>query len=249
MFKQAVMPQFRDADEDGLIGLRGAMRYFQDIHTWYLYSVEKGNDALPEKYGAGWVYTRFHVSLRHKIDYSGPLELGAWMEPYRQPVLVNMNMTIEQSGRLMACGKIESCVFSLTKQRPLRLSAIDFPEDFTEEIDCEIPGFFGLEKSAEGMEERYSRTIRVTDLDKMGHMTNLRYIEMFQDAYDSKYWKALNPTEMEIVFLSQCREAETLSVRSRETDDGVYLAAVHADGSLASVAAFMKHQVSDKQEG
>lgn len=239
-FRQTVMPQYRDADEDGLIGLRGAARYFQDIHTWYFHSVEKGNDVLPEKYGAGWVYTRYHISLRKKMDYSGPLLLTAWMEPYRQPVLVSMNMTVEQGGEIAACGKIESCVFSLTRRRPLRLSAIDFPENFAEEIDNDIPGFMGLDKSAENMEQRYLRTVRVSDLDKMGHMTNLRYIEMFQDAYDSGFWKQLGPTGMEVVFLSQCMEGETLSVRSRADGDTVHLAAVHADGTLASVAAFMK---------
>lgn len=214
------------------------MRYFQDIHTWYFHSINKGNDVLPEAYGAGWIYTRFHVKLMQKMDYSGPVKLTSWMEPYRQPVLVNMNMTIEQGGKMMACGKIESCVFSLTRQRPLRLSAIEFPEDFAEETDNDIPGFIGLEKTAEGMEERYQRTVRVSDLDKMGHMTNLRYIEMFQDAHGSQFWKTLNPSEMEISFLSQCREGETLSVRSKADGNTVHLAAVHADGTLASVAAF-----------
>ena len=132
----------------------------------------------------------------------------------------------------------KSCVFSLTRQRPLRLSAIEFPEDFAEETDNDIPGFIGLEKTAEGMEERYQRTVRVSDLDKMGHMTNLRYIEMFQDAHGSQFWKTLNPSEMEISFLSQCREGETLSVRSKADGNTVHLAAVHADGTLASVAAF-----------
>lgn len=237
-FTQTLMPQYRDADADGLIGIRGSMRYFQDIHTWYFYSINKGNDVLPEAYGAGWIYTRFHVKLMQKMDYSGPVKLTSWMEPYRQPVLVNMNMTIEQGGKMMACGKIESCVFSLTRQRPLRLSAIEFPEDFAEDTDNDIPGFIGLEKTAEGMEERYQRTVRVSDLDKMGHMTNLRYIEMFQDAHGSQFWKTLNPTEMEISFLSQCREGETLSVRSKADGNTVHLAAVHADGTLASVAAF-----------
>ena len=57
-FAQTVMPQFRDADEDGLIGIRGCMRCFQDIHTWYMHSMNKGNDVLPEQYGAAWIYSR-----------------------------------------------------------------------------------------------------------------------------------------------------------------------------------------------
>ena len=47
-FHQTIYPQFRDADPDGLVGLRGAMRYFQDIHTWFFHAIDKGNDVLPQ---------------------------------------------------------------------------------------------------------------------------------------------------------------------------------------------------------
>jgi acyl-ACP thioesterase len=91
-FEQTVIPQYRDAEADGLIGLKGAMHYFQDIHTWFMHSFHKGNDEIPEKYGSAWVYTRYLVTLSQKIDYTDQISLQAWMEPYRQPVLVNVNM-------------------------------------------------------------------------------------------------------------------------------------------------------------
>ena len=43
-FVQKDLPQYHYADDDALIGLRGAMYYFQNIHTWHLHSVDKGND-------------------------------------------------------------------------------------------------------------------------------------------------------------------------------------------------------------
>ncbi len=239
-FVQTFQPQYRDADPDGLIGLKGAMHYFQDIHTWFMHSIHKGNDELPEKYGSAWVYTRYLVSLTHKIDYTDTITLDAWMEPYRQPVLVNVNMLLHQHGRIAAMGKIENCVFSLERQRPQRLSAIEFPEGVPEDISNSIPEFIRLEKTAEGMAERYHRTVRCSDLDKSNHMTNLRYIDMFQDAYDKAFWNQFDAKQMEICFLSQCREGETLSVRSREDGCAVYLAAVHADGSIAAVCLFSK---------
>ena len=183
-FVQTFQPQYRDADPDGLIGLKGAMHYFQDIHTWFMHSIHKGNDELPEKYGSAWVYTRYLVSLTQKIDYTDSITLDAWMEPYRQPVLVNVNMILRQHGHVAAMGKIENCIFSLERQRPQRLSAIEFPEGIPEEIPNSIPEFIRLEKTAEGMTEKYTRTVRCSDLDKSNHMTNLRYIDMFQDAYD-----------------------------------------------------------------
>jgi len=239
-FEQMLLPQYRDADPDGLIGLKGCMHYFQDIHTYYMHSIHKGNDELPEQYGAAWVYTRYHVSLKHKLDYTDSAQLSTWMEPYRQPVLVNLNFILRQHGRIAATGKLENCVFSLVRQRPLRLSAIDFPEGFPENVPHDIPDFAGLEKSTAGMTERYRRAVRVSDLDKSRHMNNLRYIDMFQDAYEAAFWQAFDPKEMEIAFLSQCREGEEIAVWSKREEEAVFLAAVHADGKLASVAMFAK---------
>ena len=241
-FIQKDMPQYHYADDDGLIGLRGIIHYFQNIHTWHLHSISKGNDVLPQQYGAGWVYTRYHVLMKQKIDYTDELTLRAWMEPYRQPVLVNENVEIRQHGKLVTCGKLEACVFSLIRQRPLRLSAIEFPEDFTEVVPNEIPDFLGTEKTADGTEHRYTRTVRTSDLDVNRHMNNLRYIEMFQDAYDSSFWRDFSPDEMELLFISQCREGEEISVCSRPDGNGVlHMAALHQDGRLASVAEFIQH--------
>ena len=239
-FTQITMPQYRDADEDGLIGLRGVTRYCQDIHTWYMHSVNKGNDVLPEQYGAGWIYTRYRVQVCHKMDYTDQLSLRTWMEPYRQPVLVNINVEITQHDRIAATGKLETCLFSLTRQRPLRLSAVEFPENFAEDLPNTIPDFSRLEKTADGMESRYIRTVRTSDLDKNRHMNNLRYVEMFQDAHDSAFWDAFQAKELEICFLSQSREGEALSVRSIVGDKSVRLAALHEDGTLASVAEFRR---------
>ena len=90
------------------------------------------------------------------------------------------------------------------------------------------------------MTERYRRTVRMSDLDKSNHMTNLRYIDMFQDAYDAAFWKTFDPKEMEISFLSQCREGEVLTILSKQNENGIALAAIHSDGKIASVAMFRK---------
>ena len=187
LFKQQINPQFRDADYDGLIGLCGCMRYFQDGHTYFMHSIGKGNDVIPEQYGAAWIYTQCHVKIYKKIGYEDPLCLQQWIQPYHRPLLLNLDTTIEQNGKLVACGRIETCVFDLNRQLPRRLSSIDFPDGISEEVENTIPAFLGLEKNAEGMEERYQKTVRVSDLDKSRHMNNLRYVEMFQDAYDSAF--------------------------------------------------------------
>ena len=102
-------------------------------------------------------------------------------------------MLLTQHGAIAAMGKVESCIFSLERQRPQRLSAVEFPEGVPEEIPNRVPDFIPLEKTAEGMTEAYIRTVRYSDLDKNNHMTNLRYIDMFQDACDQAFWAQFSP--------------------------------------------------------
>lgn len=238
LFHQTVYPQFRDADHDGLIGLRGCMRYFQDGHTYFMHAIQKGNDVIPEQYGAAWIYTQYHVKIKRKTGYDGPFLLKQWIQPYRRPLLLTLDSTLEQNGEIVAYGKIETCVFDLNRQLPRRLGSIDFPDGIAEEIENDIPDFLGLEKSADEMVECYQKTVRVSDLDKSRHMNNLRYIEMFQDSYDGDFWSKKEPHQMELRFLSQCKEGETLSVRSRVDDIGIHFVALHQDGTIASVAFF-----------
>ena len=72
-YEQILYPQYRDADPDGLIGLKGAMHYFQDGHTWFMHAYSKGNDVLPEQYGAAWVYT--HRTIQ---NYGNRKVLNPW---------------------------------------------------------------------------------------------------------------------------------------------------------------------------
>jgi acyl-CoA thioesterase FadM len=176
------------------------------------------------------------------MDYSGPMTLSTWIEPGRQQARVTLNVTIRQGGDLTAEGRLESCIYSLTQRRPLRLSAVEFPENLAEDLPHEIPAFRKLGKDTDRMELRYQKTVRVSDLDKSRHMTNLRYIEMFQDAYDSAFWNRFQPRKMEIFFLSQCMEGEILNVKSRQEENALYLAAQHEDGTVAAVAVFTGDQ-------
>ena len=237
-FHYKVKPEYRDADPDGLVGLRGYAHYCQDAHTNFMLSINKGNDVLPKQYGAGWVYTRYRVRLFEKAGFSAPVAIQAWMVPYHQPVLADIDLLLTIEGRPAAEARMECCVFSLARRRPIRFSAIELPETLPEDIQNTIPDYFTVDKTAEGMTERYQRTVRYSDLDVMGHMNNQRYIEMFADAYPRDFWERLGPRDMQINFLSQSMEGETLSVRTREENGTVTMAAAHEDGRLAAMAVF-----------
>ena len=71
----------------------------------------------------------------------------------------------------------------------------------------------------------------------MGHCS-WAYVNDRERHYDKAFWNQFDAKQMELCFLSQSREGESLSVRSRQNGHELYFAAVHADGILAAVAMF-----------
>ena len=55
---KSFLQHFRDADADGLIGAKGYFGFMTDLASEQLHFEGKGNDTLPEKDGAAWIYTK-----------------------------------------------------------------------------------------------------------------------------------------------------------------------------------------------
>ena len=96
-----------------------------------------------------------------------------------------------------------------------------------ENKESEIRGFQKLPADPEGMEYVYTHQVRYTDLDKTGHMTNLKYVDLFLNAFDSKFLEVFRIEEFELHFLDQCFEGETIHVYKKQSDGKILLTAMH----------------------
>lgn len=73
-------------------------------------------------------------------------------------------------------------------------------------------------------------------MDKTGHMTNLKYVDLFLNAFNSKFFEEFQIGEFEIHFLSQCFEGEVLHVYKKRAGEKISLIAVHDDKSPCAAA-------------
>lgn len=227
IFEKDYLPQFRDADRDGYVGLRGYMNYFQDMATHYMHNIQKGNDTLPEEYGIVWMYTKYQMHINRKVGFTGELHMETWIPEEKSSAVIRQNLLISQNGEACARGCLESCLYHLSKKRPVRLKEIDFPSGMAENKESEIRGFQKLPADPEGMEYVYTHQVRYTDLDKTGHMTNLKYVDLFLNAFDSKFLEVFRIEEFELHFLDQCFEGETIHVYKKQSDGKILLTAMH----------------------
>ena len=87
-------PQFREADADGLVGLRGYMNYFQDTATRYMHDLHLGNDTMPEERGICWVYSKYKLHICRKVGFTGPIQMKCWVEDQKPTVRLYQDLVI-----------------------------------------------------------------------------------------------------------------------------------------------------------
>ena len=86
------------------------------------------------------------------------------------------------------------------------------------------------------MEAVYTHQVRYTDLDKTGHMTNLKYVDLFLNAFDSQFFEGFQIKEFELHFLDQCFEGDAIHVHKKAFDGRILLTAVHDNQVPCAVA-------------
>lgn len=237
IFEKDYLPQFRDADKDGLVGLRGYMNYFQDMATHYMHNIRKGNDTLPEEYGIVWMYTKYKMRIIRKADFTEKLNMKTWIPKERLSAVVHQNLLIFRNGEACAKGCLESCLYHISKKRLVGLKEIDFPKDIVESKEFDFQRFQKLSADLDGMEYMYTNQVRYTDLDKTGHMTNLKYVDLFLNAFESKFFEEFQIEEFELHFLDQCFEGEAIHVYKKICGGGISLVAVHDNKTPCAVAS------------
>ncbi|MCD8105235.1 MAG: thioesterase [Lachnospiraceae bacterium] len=234
IFEKDYLPMFRESEANGLIGIKGYLYYFQDMTTHYLHNLGKGNDTLPEEYGICCMYTKYRVHLEKQADYTKPLHMETWLEKNNSHALLYQGFSITRDGTLYASGRVESCFFDMTKGRLTRPEAVDFPKNKEEERLADVEPFLKkMMRSADDMEYRYTHTVHYTDLDKMGHMTNLKYVDLLLNAFDSQFYKAHMATDLEIHYVNQCFESEAIRVYVQTGEACIWLLGLKENGSIA----------------
>lgn len=235
IYTPRVLPQFRDSDEDGLVGLRGYMNMFQDWGTYHMHNMGFGNDTLLEEYGMAWVFTKYRLRTFDKVGFEAPVDVRTWLQPRKSPMRVHQDLEIAGPSGLLACGRLEMCLLDLEDGRLRRIDDLPLPEDayHDEAVDC--GGFTRFRKPDEAAiawEQRHVHVVRYSDLDKTRHMNNLRYIPMLLDAFDSTFFASHRVLGFELHYQKQCYEGDLLQVLCREREGVWDLAAANADGDI-----------------
>ena len=237
VWKSEKVQQFREADADGYIGMRGYLNYFQDAAGGYMHEYDWDNSTVHERYGVAWIYVKYRMQVYERADYDGALSMECWIEKNRHYAAVTHGVEITRNGKLMAEGRLESCIVNIASERVARLDAIGFDRN-RHPIDRRngVEDFSRIAPESEGAEEIYRTKVRYSDLDNNRHMTNLRYIPLLQDAFTPEEYEGRFIRDLEIHYRNQCYYGEELSIRRADETDGSRILIVKEDGQTAVCA-------------
>ena len=237
------LPKLRDADKNSLVGVRGFLNFFQDVATVHMHSFNKGNDVIPDQYNICWMYTKYLLVLNREVNFDNTVDVETWIEKEKTTAVIRQAMEITQNGEFIAKGRLESCLVDMASRRLTKPAMIEFPMDVFEERHVDLRPFMKLPKTSEGMEYIFTHCVRYSDLDRNNHMTNLKYVPLLMDAFESDFYDTNTLCEMEIHYLSQCFYREEVDIFKKPEGEGYLVAVVHKDGTVATMA-FMKFRTT-----
>ena len=219
-FQRQVLPQYSQTEVDMRVGASGYLRYFQDISAKHLLSMGKGNDTVPVDYGICWIVSKYRLEIFERAQIEKPLTIETWIEPEKSKVRLHPNLRItDADGKTLALGQMELCLTHIAEKRIALLPEIEFPFESCEDPGIAHPKVRKIRIAEDQLAQAYSRTVRYSDLDNNHHMNNLRYINVALDAFSSDFYQQHPLRELEVEYLGQCHEGDTIAVFTQVTED------------------------------
>lgn len=233
VYEKSFLQHFRDADADGRIGAKGYFGFMTDLASEQLYFEGKGNDTLPEQFGAAWIYTKCRLQDCIPIGFDEGVHARCLISRLDK-ARIWQDMEVEYKGGIVCRGRLESCIYHFGEGRLKPIRFVELRPELKSDADIGLSPFARPASSAEGMEPIYEYITGYSDIDKNGHMTNQRYLPMFlnaagRDAFEHRYIK-----NMEIHFIGQTYYGETLKVCLKASGDTREFAAIKPDNSIAA---------------
>ena len=218
-------------DSTSKLGIHQTLSLFMDIATEHAELLKIGPSHYL-KQGKFWLTVRTKIRIYDRPSLADSVSLTTWPESPGK-IRCNRDYTIFSGDHLYVAGKSEWAVLDHSSNRLLPLSEV-YPEGLILRTDLALPEPFArIDFRADEGSILGTYRILSTDIDLGGHMNNVAYVRALETMYSSAEWNALNISALEVIYRAQCFENELLTIRVRQTSEGLDFAYFKEDGTDA----------------
>ena len=222
------------SDDNTLMSIPALLDAFQDISGIHAYNTGISGPDLEEK-GIFWIVSKLKVRISRRPAENEQLTLTTWIQrPDRASTERDCSLT--KGDEVLAYSR---CIWAALRRDNGRIEQMSsFYPDSTFDIPRpdEEP-FSKIAKDFSGAEEIGRYTIRSVDIDRGGHMNNVNYVRTMLGCFSCRELTEMDIKGLDMQFLHQCYEGETISIRRRVRDGRTEIGILNSEGVTAFAAA------------
>ena len=176
-----------------------------------------------------WVITKTVMRFSGRPEMMDRIEARTWIQPSDR-AKCERDFAVYRDGTEALCCRSIWAVMShetgrLVPMAELYPNYLEFDEPVPEDLE-----FSKISKNFEGCAEIGTYTVRSVDIDLGGHMNNVNYIRALLGCFSSEELSTAEVREIEVHYISQTYEGETLTFRKRDTEHGFEAGAFSSEG-------------------
>lgn len=207
------------------LGVAEAALLVQDNIT-ECFGALKCDGIIYRELGAYWVYTKARIKILKRPNWKESITTESFPTCSKGVRTLVNTIFKDSKGETVLLASHELCVLNLATHMPTKLSALPFPrEGFPETVYDE-----SFEKFAPAdYTEVYSELIRSQQIDMSHHLNNTEYVKMALNTFDCKYLEEHPVDTIEMHYLGESREGDTLRILRAEGDGGIFVKIKNGD--------------------
>ena len=162
--------------------------------------------------GNFWALSRLKVSILEYPNWKEEVLLQTWISSLKGP-FSNRHFAVlrKEDGKVLCEGSAFWVLVNSLTRRPVKIGAVSMPAIEDKVPACGLASKVKLDKKI--FESSKLHEVNFRDLDMIGHVNNVKYIEWIIDAFEGDRRKMV-PGTLSINYLSETHLHENVDIRS-----------------------------------
>lgn len=219
---------------DSLMRFRAeaAFMTFQDVASRHAMFLGIDDFSLLEKDNAMWVVSKTKVKVNKLPLWNDEISVRTWPMG-AEGVRCNRCYQIIRNDEVMINAITEWVIIDATTRTLRKVETTSYPNDIDWITEKSVDERFRRFKDDFTENDIvYKRLVRSGDIDVTHHTNNVTYITMLLDTFSVKELENMALEEIEVSYLNESLEGETLSIYRKKREDGTYFSIKKEDDKV-----------------
>ena len=221
-YKQKFKISSFDLNPESRVRLTSLANFFQEVAYQHAGRLGFGYHDL-KSLDTFWVLSRMRIRVERYPKWDEEIEVETWPNGAEKVLAIREFRVKDSNNKTIAIASTGWLVVNSTTRRPVRVTEL-----YSQFMD-NVESLFDepLEKIVlpETMKLSENRAVRYSDLDIVGHVNNVKYIEWSLDQLSQDDLKTNPPKDIEINFMNESRAGDRVEITiSREKEGAIFIA-------------------------